>query len=263
LLNLLMNARDAMPEGGKLTIETREVALPSELDRAADALAPGRYVCLTVRDTGVGIDPSLLVRIFDPFFTTKSEGRGTGLGLATVYGIVKQHGGHVAVDSTLGRGTEFRVYLPASSGLAAEPAPPESSDPLSGRGETLLLVEDEQAAREVGRRGLERVGYRVLTAADGQEALDLVVASGGQLDLVISDVVMPRMSGSKLRAELNRRYPNIPVILLSGHAGELAPETELGGQFLRKPYTLAKLTSTVRSMLDRAPGEQSELNRGP
>jgi PAS domain S-box-containing protein len=255
LLNLLMNARDAMPEGGRLTVETREVALPSELEHTADALAPGRYVRLTVRDTGVGIDPSLLVRVFDPFFTTKLEGRGTGLGLATVYGIVKQHGGHVAVDSTLGRGTEFRVYLPVRSGLAAEPAPPETSDPLAGRGETLLLVEDEQAAREVGRRGLERVGYRVLTAADGQEALDLVVASGGQLDLVISDVVMPRMSGSKLRAELNRRYPNIPVILMSGHTGELAPEAELGGQFLFKPYTLARLTNTVRSALDRAPGQ--------
>jgi signal transduction histidine kinase/CheY-like chemotaxis protein len=258
LLNLAVNARDAMPRGGMLTIETGNVDLHEQLGFDHDALAPGRYVTLAVSDTGVGMDLQTRQRVFEPFFTTKEQGKGTGLGLSTVYGIVRQSGGHVWVYSEPGHGACFRIYLPR---VEAGPGPtPDLRETLpepvrAGRGtETLLVVEDEHSVRELTRQVLRLHGYRTLDAANGGEALAVAAAHDGPIDLLITDVVMPGMSGPDLAARFQAARPETAVLFLSGytsHAVVGGGMLEAGKDFLQKPFTPSDLAATVRGILDR------------
>ncbi len=256
LLNLVVNARDAMPRGGKLVIETRNVELDAAFALGRAEIRPGPYVMLAVSDTGAGMDEATQARIFEPFFTTKEQGRGTGLGLATVYGIVKQSEGYIYVYSELGRGTTFKVYLPRidpATEPAERPAPPPPSKGPRG-GETLLVVEDEQAVRELICSVLKGQGYTVLAAPDGEEALRLCREHGGPIDLVVSDVVMPRLGGRQLADGLAALRPGVKILFLSGYTddavvrhGVLEAETA----FLQKPFTPAGLAHKVREVLDQ------------
>lgn len=252
LVNLAVNSRDAMPRGGKLTIETAHVELDAIYAEQHTNVTPGAYVRLSVTDTGVGMDSHTRNHAFEPFFSTKYKGKGTGLGLATVYGIVRQSGGHVWVYSEPGRGATFKVYLPRVD------APPDerkrNSPPSVQRGtETLLVVEDEAAVRCVAERILSGAGYRVLCAADAQEALRIAEVHGPEIALLLTDVVMPGMGGTELASRLGARYPNLKVLFASGytdnalmHQGALEP----GTLFVAKPFTIADLTSRVRAALD-------------
>jgi CheY-like chemotaxis protein len=253
LLNLAVNARDAMPDGGRLTIEIASLLLDERAVRGTPEMRQGRYVCLSVSDTGVGMDEATKSRIFEPFFTTKEVGKGTGLGLATVYGIVKQMGGHILVDSEPGRGAVFRVYLPPAGEWASGEAGGPSAAGAPRGSETILLVEDEVAVRAVTRRLLERQGYRVVAAANGTEALRLGTESAERIHLLITDVVMPELGGFGLAEQLASRDPALKVLYMSGHAddtvvrrGELPP----GIAFLQKPFTAEALAQKVRSVLD-------------
>jgi two-component system cell cycle sensor histidine kinase/response regulator CckA len=256
VVNLAVNARDAMPDGGRLTIETANVDL-DELDaRAHEGALPGPYVTVAVQDTGDGIDAAALPRIFEPFFTTKEQGKGTGLGLATVYGIVQQSGGFLAVDSDTGAGSSFRVYLPRLDGEAPAAAVEAEADATLAEGsETVLLVEDEAIVRDLLREILETTGYRVLEAVDGVDALALADAHTEAIDLLLTDVVMPKMSGRDLAERFREVRPDTKVLYTSGYTdgaiaehGVLAPGTE----FLQKPFSFAELTQKVRSVLDAA-----------
>jgi two-component system, cell cycle sensor histidine kinase and response regulator CckA len=255
IMNLGVNARDAMPEGGRLTIETAGVALVPE-GPAGDPSHTGPYVVLSVSDTGVGMDEDTRARIFEPFFTTKGPGKGTGLGLATVYGIVEQSGGFIRVSSEVGLGTIFRVYLPAASAAVspgvALSAPPEL---LSGT-ETVLLVEDLASVRAVARQVLERRGYKVLAAADGPGALRLANGYSGPIHLLLTDVVMPQVSGRHLADRLVGLRPAIKVLYMSGHMDDAIVRhgvLESGTSFLQKPFTPDTLARKVREVLD-SPG---------
>ncbi|MBA3346927.1 MAG: response regulator [Actinobacteria bacterium] len=252
VMNLVVNARDAMPDGGSLAIETANV----DVETGGDAsIEPGRYVMLTVRDTGHGIDAATLEQIFEPFFTTKETGKGTGLGLATVYGIVKQSGGYVVVESELGAGTAFSIYLRRSSELSV-PLPEvlaEPDDAVDGdeAGETVLLVEDEEVVRRLVRQVLEGGGYRVLEAADGGEALGLGRAH--RVDLLLTDMVMPKLGGSEVAEQLRLATPELKVIYMSGYAdgGILANGTlHAGTELIEKPFAFADLLARVRRVLD-------------
>ncbi|MFM1769266.1 MAG: hypothetical protein RJA22_1795 [Verrucomicrobiota bacterium] len=258
VMNLSVNARDAMPKGGRLTIATRLVTCGPEQVQANPDSRPGRFVCLSVTDTGSGMSRETLERIFEPFFTTKEVGKGTGLGLATVYGIVKQHQGWVEVSSELGVGTTFRVHLPASDKLLE--AAPEKAAPApapkpaaSGRHETILLVEDEPVLRELARVILGDYQYRVLEAGSGVDALKVFDKHQGEIDLLLTDMVMPEgMTGRELAEELRRRKPALKVIFTSGYstdimAGEFSPSD---ARFLQKPYPPPLLAKTVRECLD-------------
>jgi two-component system cell cycle sensor histidine kinase/response regulator CckA len=238
LLNLVVNARDAMAGGGTLTLSTRNATV-SEADAAtAPELAPGEYVVLEAADDGVGIEETALAHIFEPFFTTKPT--GTGLGLASSYGTIRQLGGHIAARSRRDEGATFTVYLPRWSG-----APRRRS---AGNDETLLLVEDDPLLRDVVARGLTELGYRVLAARDGQEALAIAERHPGAIHLVISDVLMPRLSGQKLAERLRESRPAARVLFVSGYAGDVAPGMDL----LAKPFTIDALAARVREILDRA-----------
>jgi two-component system, cell cycle sensor histidine kinase and response regulator CckA len=215
---------------------------------------PGTYVTLAVEDTCSGMSPEVQERIFEPFFTTKGPGRGTGLGLSTVYGIVKQTGGHIFVSSEPGGGSTFTIYLPASA-PAMEPAPEESPGrAVQGASETVLLVEDEDLVRQLTREILLRNGYRVLEAADGAEALRLVSQYDGQIDLMVTDVVMPRMSGNELVGHARPLRPDMRVLYVSGYSEEaIARHGQLteGVELLSKPFTPGVLTAKIRQILDR------------
>jgi PAS domain S-box-containing protein len=250
LVNLAVNARDAMPEGGVLRVRTRQVHLDEAFGarHATSAFVPGQYVMLSVSDTGTGMDRATLDRIFEPFFTTKEQGKGTGLGLATVYGIVRQSGGHVRVYSEPGVGTTFEVYLPCVD--AADPP----VTPAAGT-ETVLLVEDEPSIRGVAARVLERRGYTVISAAHGEDAISAARAHPGNIDLLLTDVVMPGMSGSALARTLAHERPGLRVLYMSGytdddivHHGVL----DAGMMFLEKPFTPRILAQHVRDALDAA-----------
>ncbi|HKQ57008.1 MAG TPA: response regulator [Candidatus Eisenbacteria bacterium] len=252
LMNLAINARDAMSGGGKLTIETATVDLEEGFARAQIDIKPGRYVMLAVSDTGCGMTPEIASRIFDPFFTTKEQGRGTGLGLSMVHGIVKQSGGYIETYTELGQGTTFKVYLPRLDGDEQPYVRPSAGGACAGS-ETVLLVEDEESIRRVLRQSLELHGYAVLEAGDGTEAVSICERRDQAIDLLVTDVVMPLMSGPELAQRLTMVRPNLPVLFISGytdralvHQGLRAANTA----FLQKPFTPDVLARKVREILD-------------
>jgi len=254
VMNLVTNARDAMPDGGRLRIATERAAVDEEFCRGHAGTVPGNYVVLTVADTGAGMDADTLRRVFEPFFTTKPVGVGTGLGMAMVYGLVKQHQGYVDVASKPGEGTAVRVYLPAADPAAPAPAG-EVARAGGGAGETILLVEDEAALRNAATRVLRKSGYVVLVAADGREALDLL--EGEQtVDLIITDVVMPRLGGNELIRALRERGRAVRVLFTSGYPGrgDVPEAMEPGYPFLTKPWTIPDLLGAVRDALEAPPG---------
>ena len=254
LLNLAVNARDAMPQGGRLTLETANMELDEADARPHVGVAPGRYVRLLVRDTGIGMDAATASHLFEPFFTTKELGHGTGLGLATVYGIVAQSGGHITADSTPGRGTTFTIYLPqlAEGVEAAEPVVAPAQ--LRTGSETVLLVEDETGVRGIVQEILRSTGYIVLAASDGNEALRISGQHEGPIHLLLADVVMPGLSGPALVSRLASRRPEMRVMYISGYAEDAFVHHGLldpGVVFLEKPFTRETLARKVRETLDR------------
>jgi signal transduction histidine kinase len=257
IVNLAVNARDAMPNGGRLTIETRNVELDESYAIDHPTVIPGRYVLLAVSDTGIGMDDETKARIFEPFFTTKERGKGAGLGLATVYGIVQQTGGHIWPYSEAGKGTTMRVYLPRVDQPADPIARPGDAAPGALRGsETILLVEDEAPVRSVTRQLLERNGYTVREAADGPAALALLDGEAGpeQVDLLLTDVIMPGMSGRELADQLLVRHPQLRVLFMSGYTGDAVVRHGMlqpGLAYLEKPFRPPTLLRKVREVLDR------------
>jgi CheY-like chemotaxis protein len=265
VMNLAVNARDAMPQGGRLTIETANVDLDETLAYLHGAVRSGRYVVLAVTDTGCGMSANIVSHIFEPFFTTKGPNAGTGLGLSTVYGIVKQSDGEIAVESAPGRGATFRIYLPRVDDTAdlAECRPGGTSYP--GGSETVLLVEDEDSVRTLTGEILRTCGYTVLEAVNGPQALAAAIAHGGPIHLLVSDVVMPQMGGPELAQRLCAERPHMRVLYLSGytheaivHYGTVASEVEL----LPKPFTAGVLTRRIRDLLD-AYGPEAPVTARP
>jgi two-component system, cell cycle sensor histidine kinase and response regulator CckA len=257
LVNLVVNARDAMPGGGTVVIETANVDLDAEYASARDGVTPGPHVMLAVTDTGVGMDSATRSRVFEPFFTTKDPGKGTGLGLATVYGIVKQSGGTVEVYSEPARGTTFKVYLPRSAGQSYEArhTPPVNAVVAPNGMATVLLVDDDEFVAATARRALERMGYRVLSAANGRQAIDVVTRHTEALDLVITDLVMPEMGGRELARRLLAARPTVRVLYTSGYTAEAMNQQavlEPGDAFLGKPFTPDALLRHVQAILQPA-----------
>ena len=264
ILNLAINAKDAMPNGGRLTIRSEPHAVEAGTAVAGEAVPPGGYVRITVSDTGAGIPEDILGRIFEPFFTTKAPGAGTGLGLATVYGIVRRAGGFVAVDSAPGRGSEFAVLLPAATERAAQrgaphPAQAQPAGAVPAEGETpppatILLVEDEPGVRALAAKALRRAGYRLLVAEDGEAALALLDAARDRVDALITDLMLPGMDGRALARIVTDRLGPIPVILTSGCAEEaMAADGSAGPYLLAKPFSLPDLTARVAAALSGSP----------
>ena len=260
IVNLAVNSRDAMPEGGKLILETANVELDEHYATRHESALPGSYVMFAVADSGCGMDEATMSRLFEPFFTTKEVGKGTGLGLATVYGIVKQSGGYIRAYSEVGRGTTFKVYLPREK-MVAEPVEKEALPLYSPEGEeTVLVVEDERMVRDLVREILSRQGYEMLEAGRGAEALEVSERHKGPIHLLITDVVMPGMTGPELARHLTARRPATKVLFMSGytddailHHGVLEPGTE----FLQKPFTAGSLAAKVRHVLDASRGRKA------
>jgi len=253
LMNLAVNARDAMPQGGKLTIETANVELDDSYAQEHFPVRPGPYVMVAVTDTGTGMDEETQAHLFEPFFTTKEKGKGTGLGLATVYGIVKQSGGYIWVYTELGHGTSFKVYLPRVAGLPSARTSGPRPAPTIGGSETVLLAEDEAAVRAVARQTLERHGYTVLESPSAEAALDLAHRYSGRIHLLLTDVVMPGMSGRALALRLVELRPELRVIYMSGYTGEAITRhgmLEPGLTYVQKPFTPNALARIVRETLD-------------
>ena len=251
-MNLCLNARDAMAAGGQLKIETRNIEFTEDDPRVPPHAPPGKYVLLTVTDTGIGMDNVTAERIFEPFFTTKELGKGTGLGLSTVYGIVKQHRGFIYVDSKPGQGSSFRVYFPAESGVH-EPREITGNGHTVKGSETILLAEDDDGLRESVQEMLQKLGYRVISTSDGKKAVEIFRNHAERIHLVVMDVVMPSQGGLQTYPELAAIKPGIDVIFTSGYADEresLVTLLEKGARFLQKPYTLAKLSQIIRNVLD-------------
>ena len=260
IINLVVNARDAMPNGGSVTIKTSNHIQQVPTLRGQDEMPPGRYVLIHVTDTGTGIPHEILTRIFEPFFSTKEVGSGTGLGLSTVYGVVRQTGGFIHVDSTVGKGTTFTVYLPVLSEheqaqIAAVPAEDTSDEKpgpdLTGAG-TILLVEDEDAVRVFSTRALKNKGYNVYEARSGEEALEVLEKHGHEIDLTVTDVVMPQMDGPTLYKHMQERWPNMKVVFVSGYTEDRLREQFKSGEtihFLGKPFSLKQLASKVKELL--------------
>ena len=254
LLNIALNARDAMPSGGQLTIETRNVA-PGEFVPGLDAGPDSQhYVLISMADTGIGMSDETRARLFEPFFTTKSAGKGTGLGMSVVDGIVRQSGGHILVDSRPGHGAVFRIYLPSASEVSAPEKPRIVASVPRSSGERILLVEDDGAVRSMTQALLERQGYSVLSAGSGEEALEILASERARIDLVVSDVGMPGISGPQLIERLRIDFGSVPVLFISGHAPEQMSTHGIdskGGMLLQKPFTPSALAIAVRSVLDR------------
>jgi len=252
IMNLAVNSRDAMPKGGRFTIETSNVELDNLYQAAHPVVQPGKYVLLAVSDSGTGMDADTQAHIFEPFFTTKDQGKGTGLGLATVYGVVKQSGGFIWVYSELGKGTTFKIYLPRVDEPAASAPVVHIPSSLARGTETVLLAEDEQDVREVAREFLESAGYTVLEAAGGQEALEISAAHDGAIDLLITDMVMPGLSGQELARKIRGLRDGIRVIYMSGyseHAAGEAARCDSTAVVLTKPFSRSVLLRTVRDIL--------------
>ncbi len=251
LMNLVVNAKDAMPNGGKLTIQTQNIFVDENHRRGQTFIRPGNYVMLSVSDTGMGMDKETQSRIFEPFFTTKEKGKGTGLGLSTVYGIVKQTGGYVMVQSEEGRGTSFHIYLPRVEEPAEKHAAPVARAAVGGT-ETVLLVEDEESVRQLVRETLAAKGYRVVEAENGEAGLAAAAKHEGKIDLVITDVVMPGVGGRELVQQLASTRPETKVLYLSGYTEDAIVSEgtiESGTAFLQKPFTLQNLSRKVREVL--------------
>lgn len=272
IMNLAVNSRDAMPQGGKLTIETTGAELnEDDVKRHSYHVVPGRYVVLRVRDTGCGMDAEVQSHIFEPFFTTKDIGKGTGLGLATVYGVIKQSGGYIWVESEPRRGTQFEIYLPRVEAAEVQTLPGEdakaSAGPLPGH-QTILLVEDEHSLRKLTRNILQDLGYTVLEASDAAEAIGIAKQDASKIDLLLTDVVMPRMSGRQLVDALSPALPRMKVLYMSGYTdGAIATHGVLssGTRILRKPFTRDELMHSVEGALRGKTGEgrsdfQAELS---
>lgn len=256
IVNMAVNARDAMPQGGKLVIETRNILIDGDLATLHRELQPGQYVQLSISDTGTGMPPELCDRVFEPFFTTKEKGRGTGLGLAMVYGFVKQCGGHVTIYSEVGLGTTINLYLPRADAAVAPSSPGSGGrEPLAGVRETILVVEDDERVRRLTVRRLEGIGYRVLQAGDGPAALD-TLNRGEEIDLVFTDLMMPGgLSGREVAARARVLRPGIKVLLTSGYAEELMHGEDLRREqlkLLRKPYQQVDLIAALRELLGPA-----------
>jgi two-component system, cell cycle sensor histidine kinase and response regulator CckA len=252
LTNICINARDAMPSGGTINISANNVVLDEDYSRMNIDAAPGPYVIVTITDTGTGMTQDIVKRIFDPFFTTKEVGKGTGLGLSTAITIVKSHGGFINVYSEIGKGTQFTLYFPAKPDSAG--AEQESMLPIvqDGRGELILLVDDEENIREVSRAALERAGYRVLTAADGTEAIAMYVENRDEIALVVSDISMPIMDGPATIRALRKLDPAVKVVAMSGlmNPEQTAEIGKLGvDASLSKPFTAQTLHETIGSIL--------------
>jgi signal transduction histidine kinase/CheY-like chemotaxis protein len=257
VLNLVVNARDAMPGGGHLTVTTAHSATADARDARSSDASPRGWVRLSVADTGTGMSEETRARLFEPFFSTRDVGKGTGLGLSVVYGIIQQYGGRIDVDSAPGRGARFDLWLPgaeATTLTSRESAPPRD---LKGD-EHILIVEDEHAVRVLAQATLERLGYRVMSARHGEEALAMVATLTEPLHLVVTDVVMPRMGGRVLASRLAERYPHLRVLYVSGYGVDGGTPDELldaGPWLLRKPFTAQQLASRVRDALERPPGQ--------
>ncbi|HYQ41282.1 MAG TPA: response regulator [Polyangiaceae bacterium] len=252
LINLAINARDAMPQGGQLSIETSEVEVDAELCRNHLDARPGRHLLLSVKDTGVGMSEGVLSRLFEPFFTTKGPGRGTGLGLSIIYGIVQQGGGFVLVESDVGRGSTFRIYLPVVTELPVAQLPLVEPELPKGS-ETILLVEDEVLVRSLVSKFLHSQGYRVLSAARGSDAIQLAVEQSSRIDLLLSDVILPNMNGRQIYERLAQTMPKLRVLFMSGYTENIiAPHGVLEGGFffVQKPFSLKELARKVREALD-------------
>ena len=256
-MNMVVNSKDAMPDGGELRLATRNIQLLKGSGELPASAAPGDYVRISISDQGAGMSPEICKRIFEPFFTTKEQGKGTGLGLATSFGIIEQHGGWIAVDSNPGKGTRFDVFLPrneSSANLAATETPESATQPKGGK-ETILVVDDELVVRSVAEAILRKHGYHVLSAEDGMEALDILARHDGLIDLVLMDMTMPRLSGMDTFRHMRKgQAPNVPVVICSGYLVDLAGFAEATGStpngFLQKPYAIEDMTRTVRRVLD-------------
>jgi two-component system, cell cycle sensor histidine kinase and response regulator CckA len=254
LFNLVINARDAMPSGGKITIATHSVSLDESYMRDHPGAAVGDYVMLSVSDTGTGISEEVQARLFEPFFTTKPKGKGTGLGLATCQTIVHQSGGHIGVYSELGRGTTFKVYFPQVEQALDDDGITFPTGPVPRGTETLLVVEDEPIIRKLACNALTAQGYTVLAAANGRDALQVAQEhQGAPIRLVVTDVIMPLMHGSEMADWLRTTYPNLKFLFMSGYTDDAISQhcvLDTGVEFLSKPYTPATLARKVRAILD-------------
>jgi two-component system, cell cycle sensor histidine kinase and response regulator CckA len=253
VLNLAVNARDAMPHGGKLVLETAVMDFDQAFAEQHPPITAGKYAMLAVSDNGSGMDQVTLTHIFEPFFTTKEMGKGSGLGLATVYGVVQQSGGHIWVYSEPGRGTTFKIYFPSAEHKVGVAQGPEAEAVLPAReGTTILLVEDDETMRRLSRQMLVEHGYGVIEAQDGKSALDRLASNHGSVDLVLTDVVMRGMSGPELVLRLIDSYPDLKVIYMSGYTGELIAEhsaLKSGIILLEKPFSRATLLKTIHEAL--------------
>ena len=254
LMNLCLNARDAMPQGGELTVIVSNFQLDEQFATADGEAKPGPYVIITVTDTGIGMPPPVRERIFDPFFTTKEVGKGTGLGLSTALGIVKSHGGIIRVHSEPGRGSTFKVYLPALADVQATAPTPskDESSTIRGNNELVLLVDDEEAVRSLGAQTLKRFGYRVMTANDGMQAVALYTQHRKEIDLVITDIMMPVMDGAAAIQAMVEFNPEVKIIASSGLVNQGGPSSNVNlpiQGYLPKPYTTQKILQIVHEVL--------------
>ena len=255
VVNLAVNARDAMPRGGKFILETRSERFDEDFAEQHQNMRAGKYVLLAVSDTGTGMDEATVARIFEPFFTTKETGKGTGLGLATVYGIVKQSAGHILVYSEPGHGTTFKIYLPSADekiGIGSKSSEVETVSPKR-QGTRILLVEDDDIMRALTSQLLKEHGYAVIEADDGKSALGWMETHPGSIDLLLTDVVMRRMGGPELVERLRPSHPELKVVYMSGYTGELIAEREVlsrGITLLEKPFSRTVLLNTIHKILE-------------
>ena len=261
LMNLCVNARDAMPDGGTLMVETGATYLNEYYIRSHPDAPPGPFITLSVSDTGAGMDETTQHQIFDPFFTTKEKGKGTGLGLATVYGIVMQHGGEISVYSEIGRGTTFRIYLPQVTGVALSQESNYVEDTASGAGQTILVVEDEPQVRRIICLMLSHLGYKVIEAATPEAAI-ATAAGSGKLDLLLTDVIMPEMNGRQLQEHILSIRPELKTLFMSGYTEEMMGRhgmLDTGIHFISKPFSEKLLSHKIHEVLDHVPGKMPAL----
>ena len=264
LLNLALNARDAMPAGGRLSIQAKSIHFDEAQNWRHSSVQPGDYVMLAVTDTGTGMDTATQARIFEPFFTTKGPGKGTGLGLPMVYGVIKQSGGAISVYSELGQGTTFKIFLPqCEAEVSLDLKQPSRASEVNGT-ETILLVEDQVAIREVTSIYLMGLGYNVLAAPDGEAALRIAETQHKRIDLVVTDIVMPNMGGRELATHLTRLHPHAKVLFMSGYPDFALRQSEglaENAEVLQKPFSLKSLASKARFLLDNNSSDQRDTHR--